>query len=195
MKTSTKIISATFAAVSLVVAGGAFAHQGQGMGPCMAAGQGLGMGHGMGMGMGMGPGMGQGMGMGPGMGMRHGMQGLDTTAAASTRLASLKAELKITAVQEPAWQKYQTLVLQQAEAEQAMRSAMQAQMQDPKAAVEFDFAARRESMGKLCEAHQAERAAARDELFAVMTPEQKALALQRLNVGYGRYMSMRSTAR
>jgi hypothetical protein len=187
MKTSTKIISATFAAVSLVVAGGAFAHQGQGMGHCMAAGQW--------QGMGMGPGVGQGMGMGPGMGMRHEMQGLDTTAAATTRLASLKAELKITAAQEPAWQRYQTLVLQQAEAGQAMRSAMQAQMQDPKAAADFDFAARRESMLKLREAHQAERTAARDELFAVLTPEQKALAVQRLNLGYGRHMSMRSTAR
>ena len=191
MKTSTKIISATLTAVSLAVVGSAFAHQGQGMGHCMAAGQG----HGMGMGMSMGPGVGQGMGMGPGMGMRHGMQGLDTTAAATTRLASLKAELKITAAQEPAWQRYQSLVLQQAEAGQAMRSAMQAQMQDPKAAAEIDYAARRESIVNLREAHQAERTVARDELFAVLTPEQKALAVQRLSLGYGRHMSMRSTAR
>jgi Spy/CpxP family protein refolding chaperone len=106
-------------------------------------------------------------------------------------MGELKSELKITAAQEPAWEKYQALVLQQAQTAQATRSAMQAQMQDPKAASAVDHAAQHEAMVKLRQEHQAARSAARNELLAVLTPEQKALAEQRLGTGYGRHMSMR----
>ena len=46
-------------------------------------------------------------------------------------------------------------------------------------------------MIKLRQEQQAARDAARKELLAVLTPEQKALADQRLGAGYGRHMSMR----
>lgn len=191
MKTSTRIISTTFAAMSLAAASLAFAHPGQGMGPGMGMGMGMGncMGaeQGMGHGMGMGPGSGHRMGMGMGAGMR----GPQTAASLDTRLAEWKSELKITAAQEPAWNKYQALVLQQAETAQATRSAMQAQMQDPKAAGTVDHTAQHQAMDKVRQEHQAARAAARNELLAVLTPEQKALAEQRLGAGYGRHMSMR----
>jgi Spy/CpxP family protein refolding chaperone len=187
MKTSTRIVSTAFAAVSLAAASLAFAHPGQGMGMGMDAGMGMGMGPGMGMGycQGMGPGGGQRMGMGPGM------YGPQTAASLGARMGELKSELKITAAQEPAWEKYQALVLQQAETAQATRSAMQAQMQDPKAASAADRAAQHEAMFKLRQEQQAARSAARNELLAVLTPEQKALAEQRLGAGYGRHMSMR----
>lgn len=205
MKTTTRIISTTFAAVSLAAAAAAFAHPGQGMGMGMHSGMGMGPGMGQGMGhcmgtdqgMGQGHGMGYGQGMGPGgghrmgMGMSPGMQGPQTAASLGARMAALKSELKITAAQEPAWDKYQALVLQQAETAQATRSAMQAQMQDPKAAGSVDHAAHFEAMAKVRNEHQAARTAARNELLAVLTTEQRALAEQWLGAGYGRHMSMR----
>jgi Spy/CpxP family protein refolding chaperone len=195
MKTSTRIVSTAFAAVSLAAASLAFAHPGQGMGMgpgmgmgmgyCMGADQGMGHGQGMGYGQGMGPGGGQRMGMGPGM------YGPQTATSLGARMGELKNELKITAAQEPAWDKYQALVLQQAESAQATRSAMQAQMRDPKTAGTVDHVAQHEAMAKARLEQQAARTAARNELMAVLTPEQKALAAQRMGAGYGRHMSMR----
>jgi Spy/CpxP family protein refolding chaperone len=171
MKTTNRIIAAAVAVAALSVAGAGFAHPG--------------MGYGMGYGMGMGPGMGYGMGMGPGSG--PGIGGPVTAEVVAAELAGLKAALKITPAQEPAWQKYETLLRQQAEAGQAMRNAMLAQMKDPATA---DFAAQREAMLKLRETHLQARGEARNELFAVLTPEQKALMAQRAYPGHGRHMSM-----
>ncbi|MBL0085837.1 MAG: Spy/CpxP family protein refolding chaperone [Ideonella sp.] len=200
MKTATKIIAATVTLASLAAASVVLAHPGQGMG--MGPGMGMGM-----MGHGMGPGMGQGMGMGPGMGMMgHGMgpgmagrmHGPQTGATAASHLSELKAQLKITAAQEPAWQKFDAFVRQQAETSQAMRTTMQAQMQaqrnDPKAAP-IDYAAQREAMGKLRDTHLAARDAARKELYAVLTPEQKAIADQHMRPGRGHRMAMRTPAK
>jgi hypothetical protein len=177
MKTTNRFIAATVAAAALVVGGSALAHPGMGMGP------------GTGYGMGMGPGMGYGMGMGPGGGQGMGatMWGPATAEAVAADLAGLKAALKITAAQEPAWQKYETLLRQQAEAGQAMRSAMLSQMKDPASA---DFAALREAMLQLRTTHLQARAEARNELLAVLTPEQKTLMAQRAYPGPGRRMSM-----
>jgi Spy/CpxP family protein refolding chaperone len=185
MKTLTRIISTTFAAVSLAAASLAFAHPGQGMG--MGPGMGMGMGNCMAADQGMGPGGGHRMGMGMGPGMR----GPQTAASLDTRLGEWKSELKITAAQEPAWNKYQALVQQQAQSAQAARSAMQAQMHDPKTAGTVDHAAQHQAMDKLRQEHQAARTEARNELLAVLTPEQKALFEQRPGAGYGRHMSMR----
>jgi Spy/CpxP family protein refolding chaperone len=181
MKTTNRFIAATIAAVALGVAGAALAHPGMGMGP------GYGMGPGMGYGMGHGPGMGYGMGPGFGRGMGGPMWGPVTAEAVAADLAGLKAALKITPAQEPAWQKYDTLLRQQAEAGQAMRSAMLAQMKDPASA---DFAAQREAMLELRATHLQARGEARDELFAVLTPEQKTLLTQRAYPGHGRRMSL-----
>jgi periplasmic protein CpxP/Spy len=162
MKTTTKIVAATLAIVTWAAAPTVFAHPGMGQGPGMQQGQGMGMGQGM-MGHGMGHAMmGHGMGMGP-------MGGADTPAVAAARLADFKTALKITPAQEPAWQKFEATAKQQAETRQAMHSAMLAQRQEGKAPA--DFTAQREAMLKL---HTA-RDAARAELLAVLTPEQKAL--------------------
>ena len=173
MKTATKIIAATITLASLAAAGVVFAHPGQGMG----------------MGM-MGQGMGHGM-----AGQMHGPQ---TAANAATHLGELKTQLKITAAQEPAWQKFEAFARQQAETGQAMRTKMQAQMQaqmhDPKAAP-ADFAAQREAMTKLRETHLAQRDAARQELYAALTAEQKAIAEQHMNAGPGHRMAMRAPAK
>lgn len=179
MKTSTKIIAAAAAAVALGAGGLVFAQQGQGH-----------MGR-----MGQGGQMGQ---MGAGMGMQGGghggMRGTESAADVTARLATVKSELKITAAQETAWQKFEGVVRQQADTRQAMRGAMQARMQDPKSAAEVDHAAQRESMMKLREASQAERDAARQALYAVLSPEQKALADQKLAAGQGQRKGMHKHA-
>jgi Spy/CpxP family protein refolding chaperone len=189
MKTTNRFIAATIAAVALGVAGAALAHPGMGMGP--GYGMGYGMGPGMGYGMGYGPGMGYGMGPGFGRGMGGPMWGPVTAEAVAADLAGLKAALKIAPLQEPTWQKYETLLRQQAEAAQAMRSAMLAQMKDPASA---DFAAQREAMFKLRETHLQAGGEARNELLAVLTPEQKTLFAQRGYAGHGRRMSMHGPA-
>lgn len=172
MKAATKIIAVAAALTSLAVAGVALAHPGQGMGADM-------MGHGMGTGMGMGHGMAS---------HNHGPQ---MAGSAATHLGELKAQLKITTAQEPAWTKFEAFVRQQADAGAAMRAQIQAQMHDPKAAPS-DHASQREAMGKWRESHQVARDAARKELFAVLTPEQKAIAEQHMSAGRGHRMAMQS---
>jgi hypothetical protein len=196
MKTSKSILAVTIIAASLAGAGSAFAHGGMGagaMGMGMGAehpmGQGMmGAGHEMGHGMmghgmmGMGQGMGHGhMGMGAGMHAGMGpMQGPEAPATVSARLADSKAQLKITSAQEAAWGKYAALVTQQAEAHATMRTQMHAQMSDPKTASTVDHAAQRETMHKLQQDNLAARNTALTDLYAVLTPEQKAVADQRL---------------
>ena len=129
-------------------------------------------------------GMGHGMAgaMGGGMGMAGGMSGIDVGAMAATRLADLKAELKITPTQEAAWLTFENQAKQQAAAMQTMRSQMQAQMQNQQpGASGADFTAQRDAMIKLHDGNQAARDAALKDLYAVLTPEQKAIADQRLN--------------
>ncbi|MDE2003061.1 MAG: Spy/CpxP family protein refolding chaperone [Betaproteobacteria bacterium] len=80
---------------------------------------------------GMGPGAGSGTGMGPGlahgMGPGHGpMAHVDPSTMAESRLADLKAQLKITAEQDTAWQAFADAAKQQATGMQAMRAQMQA---------------------------------------------------------------------
>jgi LTXXQ motif family protein len=181
MKTTTKIVAGAVAALSLAAASAVFAHQG--MGP--------------GMGMGTGPGAGPGMGMGYGMGhgMRGGMHGPESVGVTTARLADLKAELKITPAQDSAWQAYATVVQQQATAREAMRAQMQAQMQAPDATAPVDRSARHEAMSKLRDQHFAARSAAVKDLYAVLTPEQKTLAEQRLSVMPGHGMALRAPAK
>ncbi len=174
MKTSTQILSIAAAALALGAGGLAFAQAGQG--PNGRMGGGMGMQQGMGM-----------HGGGPGA-MGAGMRGAGQPGDPAAHLAAAKAELKITAAQEPAWQAFETLVRQQAQARQALRATMQARMQDPATAAGIDHAAQREAMMKLRDSDQATRDAARQALFAVLSPEQKALADQRLGAGPGHRM-------
>jgi len=179
MKTTTRITAITLATLTFAAATAVFAHPG------------MGMGYGMGPGMGQGPAA--GMAMGPGMGGR--MHGPEDAAAAGARLAQLKAELKITAAQEGAWGAYAAVVQQQAEQRLAIRTQMQATMQDPQAAATADRAAHREAMMKVRDEHRAVRSEALKNLQAVLTPEQQTLAAQRLEAGRGHRMSMRGPGR
>lgn len=195
MKTTTRFAAVSLAVLALGVAGAVSAHPGYGMG------YGMGPGAGAGSCMGDGPGAGAGgCGMGPGMGrgmhgaMRGGMHGPDSPAVAAARLSDLKAELKITDAQEGAWKGFVAVVQQQAEQRQAMHAQMRAQVQDPQAAP-VDRAARHAEMTALRDAHFKARSAALTELYAVFTPEQKALADQRLRGPYGHRMAQRGQNR
>jgi Spy/CpxP family protein refolding chaperone len=212
MKTTTRFAAVSLAVLALGVAGAVSAHPGAGMG----YGMGYGMGHGMGPGAGAGPCMGYGpgpdaasaesagCGMGPGMGrgmhggmhggMRGGMHGPDTPAVAAARLSDLKTELKITEAQEGAWQGFVAVVQQQAEQRQAMQAQMRARMQDPQAAP-VDRAARHAEMTALRDAYFKARSEALTGLYAVLTPEQKALADQQLRGPYGHRMAQRGQNR
>lgn len=189
MRKTTKIALAVGAALTLGLGAAQLAAH-----PSDEGWGGYGM-HGYGMGYGMhGYGPGYGM-MGPGAGMGYGMPGYGRgygayPGAAEERLAGLKAELGITAEQEPAWQAFVSSVKQREEAREAF------------------FAKRREAAGagslperlaqrdEFFNQQQAERQAATaalKALYAALSPEQKAIADERFGgfgprtgAGYGR---------
>ena len=183
MKTRTRL-TLSLAAVALAAASALAA-------PPAGAGPGPGAGPGTAPCLGAGPGM--GMGMGPGM-HGHGPGGWDAEAIGA-RLDALKAELRITAAQANAWQAYAGVVQQHAEQRQALRTQMWTQMQDPQTAATVDRAAFHEAMQTLRQQHWDERQAALDGLYAVLTPQQKALAEQRLAGGPGHRGAMRGPGR
>ena len=134
-----------------------------------------------GMGYGHGPGMGM---MGPGHGR---MAGVDHAATADARLSDLKAQLQITTTQEGAWQAFVAAAKQQAASMQAMRAQMQT-----------NAGTGPEQMGQRATAMQqraagmATMANAFGALYAVLTPDQKAIADQHVGsmghhgMGFGR---------
>ena len=133
---------------------------------------------------GYGPGYGMGMGYGPGPGMGRGMgpQGYGNPAAmADARLAYLKSELKITSGQEAAWKAFADNAKQQAEAMQALRATVQGSTQ---AAAPERMEQRNKIMKQRQEQMEKSTAAFKD-LYAALTPEQKALADQRFGGGPG----------
>jgi len=130
---------------------------------------------------GQGPGWGMGGGPGHGMGYGGGPGQANPAAAAEARLAYLKTELKITKAQEPAWKKFSDEARKQAESMQAARTAMWSGA--PANAVD-----RMELHNKLMKSRQEQSektAAAFKELYAALTPEQKALADQHPGRGMG----------
>lgn len=117
-------------------------------------------------GMGHGPGMGMGQGQGP-------IAGVDPSVMVDSHLADLKAQLKIATAQEPAWQAFTTAAKQQAAGMQAMHVQMQ---QSTGTAPErmAQHAAMMQQRG----AAMATMSTAFSSLYAVLTPEQKAVADQ-----------------
>jgi Spy/CpxP family protein refolding chaperone len=101
-----------------------------------------------------------------------GGNGADATAYLST----LKARLKITPAQEPAWKAYESAVTQQASAMQAAREKFRAEWQNLKPGEVPDRAAHFEAMAALRQSGWEAQGKARADLFAVLTPEQQALA-------------------
>jgi len=186
MKRITKIALGIGTAVTLGLATAMVsAHpQDYGYGPGMGYGMGWG-GHmggygpqGM-MGYGYGPGMGYGMGRGGHMG-GYGPQGMmgygyaNPGAAVGDRLVELKAELKITDQQEPAWKAYAEQLKAQAESMQAWHTAMwnSAQLSAP------ERLAQRDAMLKQRLAQNEAMTAAFKDLYAALTPEQRAVVDQ-----------------
>lgn len=182
MKLNYKLIAGAAAALSLALAGAVYAQPGGGM-------WGMGSGMGMGMGGGMGPGMGMGGGMGPGMGhMGYGMGAwmgsADMASVATARAAELKARLGITPAQETAWKAFETALVQQANTMQAMRTQMHAQTPNQASPGSADWIAQRDALIKQHDASWAAHSAALKDLYAVLTPDQRAL-LDRGAMGMG----------
>lgn len=194
MKRVTKLAIGAVTALTLGVATAAVSAHPYGDGPGWGMGQGPGYGPGAGMGHGYGPGMGHmgpmgrgHMGYGP---MGHGMgpQGSgNPEAAAEWRLSSLKSDLKITAAQEPAWKVYADQTKQQADAMQKLMASMHGSAQAT-APERLDL---RNQIMKQRQEQMAKGTAAFKDLYAVLSPEQKALADQRVGFGMmgGRHMA------
>ena len=130
---------------------------------------------------------GMGHGYGPGMGMGHGygpMAGVDSAAMADARLSDLKAQLKITTAQEAAWQTFAAQAKTQAASMQSLRAQMQ---QNPGTAPER-MAQHTAAMQQRA-AGMATMTNAFGALYAVLTPEQKAIADQ--NAGIMGHRGMR----
>jgi Spy/CpxP family protein refolding chaperone len=123
--------------------------------------------YGPGAGPGWGPGHMGAMGYG-GMGPRgYG----DPAAAAESRLAAQKAELKITDKQEAAWQAYAAQVKKGAESMQATRTAIQSSTANT---APERLALHNELMKQRVAQSEATTAALKN-LYAVLTPEQRAI--------------------
>jgi Spy/CpxP family protein refolding chaperone len=118
-----------------------------------------------------------------GPGASHGMRGgherqggfSNPAARVEGRLAALKVELKITPAQEKAWQTFADKTRKQSEA----RAAQRAKFAGKKPAENMpapERLAQRTAFMKQALASMEARTAAVTELYAVLTPEQKALA-------------------
>lgn len=140
-----------------------------GWGPHMGFGPGLRGGYYSG---GMGPGM-MGYGGGPrggfGPGAARGWGG--PASGIDARLAAIKAELKITADQESAWQIYEKQARQQAESTQALFAQAPAQSAPDRLKQRAEFAKQRA-------ANIEAMSGAVKDLYAALTPEQQAVADQ-----------------
>jgi len=165
MKAASKILVAVAVAAAV---GSAFA-----AGPGRHGGAGPAAGYGPGSencAMMSGPGAGAGNGpMMGGMGGRMGGGGMMNPATAESRLDGAKSALKINAEQESAWNAYAGVVKAQAETRAKFREQMAAT--DPAARAELQskhFAANAEAAKEI--------GAARDGLYAVLTPEQTVTA-------------------
>ena len=119
------------------------------------------------------------MGYGP-MGQGMGPQAYGNPAAAADwRLSGLKSELKITAAQESAWKVFADQTKQQAEAMQSLMTSAQGNAQ---ATATERLELRKQIMKKRQEQMEKATTAFKD-LYAVLAPEQKALADQ--HAGFG----------
>ena len=175
MRTNRKVLLAAVAAAVVAASAGVYAQPGPGY---YGGGPGM-MGGGPGM-MGgpafMGPRGGYGPAPGAGWaGPRGGFgAGANIAADQDARLTYLKNELKITSAQESAWNTYAAAMKQQGQSMQTMRNQMfaAAQSSGPER-----FTQRADLM-KQRAANAETMAGAFKELYAALTPEQKALADQ-----------------
>lgn len=121
-------------------------------------------------------------------GASHGRHSADPAAAADQRLARLKADLKITSAQEPAWNAYAEQIKQHAGEMQALHGTMHDGTSGNTRPSAPERAERQAQFAKKQQEHLERLAVLTKDLYAVLTPEQKTLADQRL--GGGRRFAM-----
>jgi LTXXQ motif family protein len=112
----------------------------------------------------------------------------DPAATADQRLSRLKADLKITSAQEPAWTAYAEQIKQHAGEMQAMHGTMHEGTSGNTRPSAPERAERQAQFAKKQQEHLERLAVLTKDLYAVLTPEQKTLADQRL--GGGRRFAM-----
>lgn len=112
----------------------------------------------------------------------------DPVAAADQRLARLKSDLKITAAQETAWNGYAEQIKQHAGEMQALHSTMQNSASGNTRPSAPERAERQAQFAKQQQEYLERLAVLTKDLYAVLTPEQRTLADQRL--GGGRRFAM-----
>lgn len=171
-KPSIRLIATLGAILALGTTGLASAHPES---ECSARGAGRGMGMGMherGMGR-------HGQGQGPGQGRMMG------AADVAAHLAKLKTDLKITAEQEGAWKQFEDSARSQAAAHETRRAEMQKRLQSGTRPDAAERTALRDAMRQQFEADRTAREKARADLYAALSPEQKALADQHMRPGRG----------
>lgn len=129
-------------------------------------------------------------GMGPGMGGYHGMMGGPgmmgmggSVAATTERLTEVKSTLGITHAQEKAWNAYQQAVINQSALMNAHRETMMSGGVPP--AGDQRLAMHQQGSQTMQQAAQASQ-----ELYRVLTPQQKARADNRLMFRHGPGMGM-----
>jgi periplasmic protein CpxP/Spy len=121
-------------------------------------------------------------------GASHGRGHSADPAAAEQRLARLKTDLKITAAQEAAWNAYAEQIKQHAGEMQALHGTMHDGTSGNTRPSAPERAERQAQFAKKQQEHLERLAVLTKDLYAVLTPEQKTLADQRL--GGGRRIAM-----
>ena len=120
----------------------------------------------------------QGASPGAGYGRSH-----DPVAAADKRLTRLKADLKITSAQEPAWNAYAGEVKQHAGEMQALHNQMRQSASGTTRPTAPERVERQAQFAKQQGDYLEKLAGLTKDLYATLTPEQKTLADQRLGGG------------
>jgi hypothetical protein len=114
----------------------------------------------------------------------------DPVAAADKRLARLKADLKITTAQETAWNTYAEQIKQHAGEMQALHNQMRERASGNTRPSAPERVERQAQFAKQQVEYLERLAALTKDLYAVLTPEQRTLADQRL--GGGRHQRHRA---
>jgi hypothetical protein len=114
----------------------------------------------------------------------------DPVAAADKRLGRLKADLKITSAQESAWNTYAEQIKQHAGEMQALHNQMRERASGNTRPSAPERVERQAQFAKQQGEYLERLAALTKDLYAVLTPEQKTLADQRL--GRGRHQHHRA---
>ena len=131
--------------------------------------------------------------MGAGMGP-HGMDGRmgagNPAVMVESHLTSLKSELNLTPGQEGAWQAFADKAKQQAESMQAMRGTMQ-----QAAGSAPERMSQHTEMMKQRLAGMETMASAVKDLYAILTPEQKAIADKHFQMMGGRHMAFNAAVK